>query len=193
MEQPVQVHCHLCGSAAKHIFAYARFNEKDSFNGAIYRGVCQACLQEHIDKIKKDKNFRPGMLLWSAVLLPIGTLLMFFGATQPNRIGGIVMAALAFVIPIWIRLQQRREAIVARKASDAQNEANYSAKLCLEDALHTSRQATLIPLHTAYAEDRYEAARIAKELSVSSETADLIKTLAVKAQASLYHANMRTE
>lgn len=193
MEQPVQVHCHLCGSAAKHIFVYARFNDKENFNGAIYRGICQACLQEHIDKIKRDKNFRPGMLLWSAVLLPIGTLLIFFGVTEPNRIGGIVMAALAFIIPIWIRLQQRREAIVARKASDAQNEAKYSAKLCLEDALRTSRQTTLIPLHAAYAGDQYETARIAKETGVSRETAALIKNLVAKAQASLYHENMRTE
>ncbi len=185
LEQPNQIKCHICNNAAAYAFAYARFNDREAFFGVIYRGVCHECLNKYIESIKNDRRLRGELLLWPAVLLPVGAL---FAALSDSRLGqavGFCLLGSAIVIPAVMRLWQRRESRRVRRASEAENEARYSEQMCREDALKTSRQTKLIYLQPAYAEAGIERSHIAKETGVSLDTAELIQQLAISTQHSL--------
>ena len=177
MEQPLQIKCHLCGNAADFAFAYARFSDREAFFGVIYRGVCRECLRAYIEGIKHDRHLRGEMLLWPLVLLPIGALLAALSRSIVVQGIGFLVLGLSVAIPVFMRLWQRREAISACHASDAENEARYSERMCREDALNTSRQTKLIYLRPEYAEAEISPADIAREASVEEGTAALIKRL----------------
>ena len=185
LEQPNQSKCHVCGSAADDTFAYARFSDREAFFGVIYRGVCRACLRAYIETIKKDRHLRGELLLWPALFLPIGALLAALSDSMASRIIGYGMLGLAVVMPVYMRLWQRREARRATLASDAENEQRYSEQMCLEDALRTGRQTKLIFLRPEYTQAGYDSARIARETGVAPATGVLLKKLAAAAYAGL--------
>ena len=182
LEQPNQIKCHICNKAAAYAFAYARFNDRETFFGVIYRGVCRECLSKYIESIKNDRRLRGELLLCPAVLLPVGAL---FAALSDSRIGqavGFFLLGSAIIIPVVMRLWQRRESLQARSASAAENEARYGEQMCREDALRTSRQTKLVYLRPEYAEAGLERSRIAQEAGVTLETAALIQQLAISTQ-----------
>lgn len=182
LEQPLQIKCHLCGNAADFAFAYARFSDREAFFGVIYRGVCRECLRAYIESIKHDRHLRGEMLLWPLVLLPIGALLAALSRSIFVQGIGFLVLGLAVAIPVFMRLWQRREAISACRASDAENEARYSERMCREDALNTSRQTKLIYLKPEYAAEDADLAWIARETGAAPETARLLQKLAIAAQ-----------
>lgn len=182
MEQSLQIKCFLCDDAAEFVFAYARFNEREMFQGVIYRGVCPDCLRAYIETIKKDRHLRGEMLLWPVVFLPIGALLAAFSRNWVGQLFGFGFLALAIVIPILMRFWQRREAIHASRASDQENFARYSEQMCREDALRTSRQTKLIYLKPEYAREGVSPREIAQETGVTHETAALLQRLSSAAQ-----------
>lgn len=182
LEQPNLVKCHLCGRTAEFAFAYARFSDREAFFGVIYRGVCRECLRAYIDGIKNDRHLRGELLLWPLVLLPIGALLAALSRSVIVQGIGFFVLGLAVVIPVCMRLWQRREAISACRASDAENEVRYSERMCREDALNTSRQTKLIYLKPEYAAEEADLAWIARETGVAPETARLLQKLALAAQ-----------
>ncbi len=185
MDKPNQIKCHVCGKAADDTFAYARFNEREAFKGVIYRGVCRACLHAYIETIKKDRNLRGELLLWPAVFIPIGALLAAFSGSMVSRIIGYGLLGLAVVMPVYLRLWQRREAWRATLASDAENEQRYSEQMCREDALRTSSQTKLIFLRPEYKQTGYDSARIAQETGIAPTTGVLLKKLAAAAYKGL--------
>ncbi len=172
MEQPLQIKCFLCDDTAEFVFAYARFSERETFQGVIYRGVCPDCLRAYIETIKKDRHLRGELLLW-----PV--------AFSRNVIGmafGYAFLGIAFLMPLLMRLWQRREANRASRATDQENFARYSEQMCREDALRTSRQMKLIYLRPDYAEPHMSVKSIASEIGVSHDTAGLIQKLSAAAQ-----------
>ena len=185
LEQPTQVKCHLCGNAAEFAFAYARFSDREAFQGVILRGVCRSCLRVYIEAIKQDRAPRGELLLWPVVFLPIGALLAGFSRNPAGEILGYGFLGLAVVMPVLLRLRQRREAARARRATERENLQRYSEQMCREDALLTSRQTKLIYLCPAYAAPDATPAMIAREVGVTQETAALIQKLAVSAQTQL--------
>ncbi|HML69299.1 MAG TPA: hypothetical protein PKA81_13015 [Clostridia bacterium] len=190
MEQPLQIKCHLCGGAAEFSFAYARFSDREAFFGVIYRGVCRECLRAYIDGIKNDRHLRGELLLWPLVLLPIGALLAALSQSVVVQGIGFFVLGLAVAIPVCMRLWQRREAISACRASDSENEARYSERMCREDALNTSRQTKLIYLKPEYAAEDADLAWIARETGVAPGTAKLLQKLAISAQKLLRNQEM---
>ncbi len=181
MEQPIQVKCHLCGGAAKYAFAYARFSDRETFFGVIYRGVCRECLNRYIENIKHDQHHHGERLLWPVVLLPFGALLAALSAHLVSRVIGYFLIFFAIILPVLMRDWQRREARRARLASEAENISRYSEIMCREDALQTSRQTKLIYLDPAYASKPYDTPRIARELLVTQECAAHIRELSAEA------------
>ena len=188
MEQPNPVKCHLCGNTAEFAFAYARFSDREAFFGVIYRGVCRECLHTYIEGIKYDRHLRGELLLWPMVLLPVGALLAALSQSEIVQAVGFVLLGLPILIPALVRHCQRREARIARRASDAENEARYSEQMCREDALSTSRQTKLVYLNPAYASPECDPAVIAREAEVSPQTAQLIHKLSAAAQKLLLAA-----
>lgn len=182
MEQPLQIKCFLCDDTAEFVFAYARFSERETFQGVIYRGVCPDCLRAYIETIKKDRHLRGEMLLWPAVFLPIGALLAAFSRNLMGIAFGYAFVGLAVIMPILMRFWQRRDAIHASRATEQENFARYSEPMCREDALRTSRQMKLIYLQPEYAAPGFDPANIAREIGVSSETAVLVQKLSSAAQ-----------
>ena len=182
MEQPLQIKCFLCDDNAEFVFAYARFSERETFQGVIYRGVCPDCLRAYIETIKKDKRLRGELLLWPVVFLPIGALLAAFSRNLMGSVFGYTFLGLAVIMPLLMRLWQRREAIRASRSSDQENFARFSEQMCREDALQTSRQMKLIYLRPEYAEAGVDAASISREIGVSNETAALVQKLSSAAQ-----------
>lgn len=176
LEQPKQVKCHLCGAIAEESFAYARFSARDAFLGVIYRGVCRDCLLDYIENIKKDRK-RGELLVWPMVLLPVGALLAALSSYPVSQIIGYCLIGLAVVLPISMRIWQRREARFAARASEAENIRRYSEQMCREDAQRTSRQTKLIYLKTDYASEGAEK-QIAKETGMKGESAVLLARLA---------------
>lgn len=182
MEQSLQIKCFLCDDNAEFVFAYARFSERETFQGVIYRGVCPDCLRAYIETIKKDRHLRGDLLLWPAVFLPIGALLAAFSRNLMGMAFGYAFVGLAVIMPILMRFWQRRDAIRASCASDQENFARYSEPMCREDALRTSKQTKLIYLRPDYAAPGFDPADIAREIGVSNETAALVQKLSSAAQ-----------
>lgn len=182
MEQPLQIKCFLCDDNAEFVFAYARFSERETFQGVIYRGVCPDCLRAYIENIKKDRHLRGELLLWPVVFLPIGALLAAFSRNVTGMISGYLFLGLALGIPLLMRLWQRRDAIRASRANEQENFARYSEPMCREDALRTSKQTKLIYLRPEYAVPGADADGIAREIGVSPETAQLLQKLSSAAQ-----------
>ena len=193
MEQPSPIKCHRCGIDANFAFAYARFSAREAFLGVIYRGVCRECLHAYIEEIQNDRHLRGELLLWPIVLLPIGALLAALSQSEIVQSIGFGLLALAIVIPIFMRLWQKRESIAARRASEAQNEARFCEPMCREDALSTSRQTKLIYLCPKYGAQEADIAKIARDTGVTLETARLIQKLSAAAQQFLHEpAKSRT-
>ena len=182
LEQPNLVKCHKCGRTAEFAFAYARFSDREAFFGVIYRGVCRECLHAYIEGIKHDRHLRGELLLWPMVLLPFGALLAALSQSKIVQAIGFVLLGLAIIIPLLMRFCQRRESRVARRASEAENEARYSEQMCREDALNTSRQTKLIYLNPDYAAQSADLADIARETGVAPETARLLQKLTIATQ-----------
>lgn len=182
MEQPLQIKCFLCEDTAEYVFAYARFSERETFQGVIYRGVCPDCLRAYIETIKNDRRLRRDLLLWPAVFLPIGALLALLSRNWTGTAFGYAFLGLAIVIPILMRFWQRREAIRASRSGDQENFVRYSEQMCREDALQTSRQTKLIYLRPEYAGKGIDLNGITRETGVSHETAALIQKLSSSAQ-----------
>ncbi|HWQ98209.1 MAG TPA: hypothetical protein VN538_09000 [Clostridia bacterium] len=182
MEQPIQVKCFLCEDTAEFVFAYARFSERETFQGVIYRGVCADCLRAYIENIKKDRHLRGELLLWPVVFLPIGALLAAFSRNVTGMIIGDIFLGLALVVPLLMRLWQRRDAIRAIHATEQENFTRYSEPMCREDALRTSKQTKLIYLRPEYAAPGADAGGIVREIGVSPETAQLLQKLSAAAQ-----------
>jgi hypothetical protein len=182
LEQPLQIKCFLCDDNAEFVFAYARFSERETFQGVIYRGVCPDCLRAYIENIKKDRHLRGELLLWPVVFLPIGALLAAFSRNLMGSVFGYIFLGLAVIMPLLMRLWQRREAIRASRSSDQENFARFSEQMCREDALQTSRQLKLIYLRPEYAEAGMDPASISREIGVSNETAALVQKLSSAAQ-----------
>jgi len=182
LEQPLQIKCFLCDDTAEFVFAYARFSERETFQGVIYRGVCPDCLRAYIETIKKDRHLRGELLLWPVVFLPIGALLAAFSRNVIGMAFGYAFLGIAFLMPLLMRLWQRREANRASRATDQENFARYSEQMCREDALRTSRQMKLIYLRPDYAEPHMSIKSIASEIGVSHDTAGLIQKLSAAAQ-----------
>jgi hypothetical protein len=181
-----RVKCHLCGNAAKHTFAYARFDERDTLFGVIYRGVCGQCLAEYIEAVKKNRHVRRELFLWPLLFLPFGALLAALSKSTSGRVTGAFLLAVAVGVPILMRFWQRREAKRASMAGDAENEGKYSEQICREDAMRTSRQTKLLQLRPEYTTNAYSALRIAEETGVTPATAAQIKTLSEKALTGKY-------
>ncbi len=182
LEQQSPIKCHQCGNDANFAFAYARFSAREAFLGVIYRGVCRECLRAYIEEVQNDRHLRGELLLWPIVLLPLGALLAALSQSEIVQSIGFFLLALAIVIPIFMRLLQKRESIAARRASEAQNEARYSEPMCREDALSTSRQTKLIYLCPEYGAEGADIAMIARDTGVALETARLIQKLSAAAQ-----------
>ena len=182
MEQATQIKCHRCGRAADYAFAYARFSEREAFLGVIFRGVCRDCLRDYVEQIKRNRQLRGELLLWPMVLLPFGALLAALSQSKIVQAIGFVLLGLAIIIPLLMRFCQRRESRVARRASEAENEARYSEQMCREDALNTSRQTKLIYLNPDYAAQSADLADIARETGVAPETARLLQKLTIATQ-----------
>lgn len=182
MEQPNPIKCHRCGNDADFVFAYARFSAREAFLGVIYRGVCRECLHAYIEGIQNDRHLRGELLLWPIVLLPIGALLAALSQSEIVQAIGFALLGLAVVIPIFMRLWQKRESMIARRASETQNEARYSEPMCREDALNTSRQTKLIYLRPDYGAEDADLVKIARETGVAQETARRIQKLSAAAQ-----------
>ena len=180
MAHTAQPRCHLCGNAAKYAFAYARFNERDTFLGVIYRGVCGQCLGEYIESVKRNRHVRGELFLWPLLFLPFGVLLAAFCKNVIGWIAGALLIAFALCLPVIMRRWYTREAKRASLACEADNEAKYSERFCREDAMRTSRQAKLIHLRPEYLTDAYDAVRIAEETGVSLGAAAFLKTIAQK-------------
>ena len=130
----------------------------------------------------RGDDLRGELLLWPIVLLPLGALLAALSQSEIVQSIGFFLLALAIVIPIFMRLLQKRESIAARRASEAQNEARYSEPMCREDALSTSRQTKLIYLCPEYGAEGADIAMIARDTGVALETARLIQKLSAAAQ-----------
>ena len=177
MEQFNHVKCHLCGSAADFVFAYARFDEREVFLGLIYRGVCKDCLRSYIEGIKQNRLPRGELWLWPMLLLPIGGLFAAFSKTLAGKIAGYCLLSLAFIVPAVLRFRQWVEAKRVRTASEEENFRVYSERMCREDAQRTSRQTKLIYLRPEYAEVGISPAEIARQASVEEGTAALIMRL----------------
>jgi hypothetical protein len=116
------------------------------------------------------------------VFLPIGALLAALSKSAVGQAAGYCLLGVALAMPICMRIWQRRESRRTCLASVAENETRYCEQMCREDALRTSRQTKLVYLRQEYAEEEFPVARIAKEASVSLETAALLKKLAGKAR-----------
>jgi len=185
LEQPTSIKCYRCGGAAKHAFAYARFSNREEFLGVTYRGVCRDCLGEHIETIKNDRHLRGEWILLPAVFLPIGALLAALSGSAAGQISGFCLLGLALILPVGMRLSQRREARRASHVSVAENEKRYSEQMCREDALRTSRQTKLIYLRPEYADTSYNFTQIARETGVEQATAARIQKIAAVSCAAL--------
>ncbi len=181
VEQSIQVKCYVCGRAAKHVFAYARFNTREEFLGVIYRGVCKSCLNDYIESIKEGVRDSEKGLVWLAVFLPTGALLTTFAKSASWQIAGYGLIALALVLPIAAYISFRREAVSAQNAGAEENEAKYCPKMCRDDALHTSHQTKLVSLKPQYIDEEYTPSRISEETGVTLQTAEMVKTLTQKA------------
>ena len=185
VEKPIHVKCHQCGGVARHAYAFARFGERETFLGMIHRGICVRCLNAHIDAVIQTRRNRYEGLLWLVVFLPVGALLAAFAEETFWQVAGFVLIALSVALPLLTRALQLREARRAQAASEAENAARYSAQICLEDAMRTSRQTMLVRLRPEFAEEGYPLARIAEEAGVSEQTAELIRSLSQRALAIL--------
>ena len=183
MEHPIAVKCFLCGGPASFAYAYARLSDNEGFLGVIYRGVCRECLAEYIEQVKSGRHIRADGWVWLLAILPIGGLLAALTDYAIWRMIGYGLILLAILLPLISRLLQRREAKRANSASDAENETRYSARMCLEDALHTNRQIKLIPLHERYASPDYTPERISAETGVTRLMAQQISSIAAAALA----------
>ena len=175
VEQPIAVKCFLCGSTARYAYAYARLNDRENFHGVIFRGVCEECLADYIDKVKADKHARTDGWIWLAAILPVGGLLAALAESVVWQWVGFGLILLAVLWPLGSRLTQRWEARRANNASEEENERRYSEQMCLEDAQRTNRQFRLIPLHERYRSAEYTIERISDEAGVSRVTAALLK------------------
>ena len=133
VEQPIAVKCFLCGSTARYAYAYARLNDRENFHGVIFRGVCEECLADYIDKVKADKHARTDGWIWLAAILPVGGLLAALAESVVWQWVGFGLILLAVLWPLGSRLTQRWEARRANNASEEENERRYSEQMCLEE------------------------------------------------------------
>ncbi|MEA4869795.1 MAG: hypothetical protein VB062_04050 [Christensenella sp.] len=177
MEQPIAVKCFLCGGTANYAYAYARLSDSEAFLGVIYRGVCEKCLADYIERIKADRHVRADGWVWLAAVLPVGGLLAALATITAWQVIGFGLILLAILLPLGSRLAQRREAKRASAASDEENETRYSELMCLEDALRTNRQIKLVPLHARYCAEGFTAERFSGETGVSRPTAVFLQSI----------------